>query len=620
MCNCSLCRKKAGQLATGILTPLAKTSGFGSVSEYLTNSKDDIAACLQWKAEKDASTPVSKKSKIVKKTKSPQKKIVKARKTPSPKKTSCTRRSATKNRYTTRSSVSSTSSEVEVVSPRRGSDRWSLRPQPRVVQPLQYSNSVDSDSDYSDEEEQVPVPPKPITDENQNSTLISTIIESPQAHSSEEDSDSDMSEADERMQRQLQLSFLKKKWKDCESEQKKESLRRQQDERKQLKLQQKMAKEEEKAKLKESRKQKQAEERILKQEQLRKLVTEKRQERMLEKQAKEEQLRKLKEQKREEKKRLETAVNVSLSEPLSFVANSSKDVHGFLDLPTLPAWDVDLDYRSVSCSIELWSFLQQFKEVIKCAAVDTFDTFIQTLSSGGGPIDLYSSLLKLLLPEEDPNRAVVDQTLVPLSKGVCNRILREYVAECVSDESAPPKLLDNFPPKSTQDHLAIAIFLVGEVLLQEEVTEFILKSASSVREMRRELKTWQKAKTKEISDKLMDMNERNCSVEQLIKEREECLKAVTTERNELLLQQQSVKNRLRITPLGEDRHGRLYWSIPGLAHLLVEDSEHEKWMEISTKELLEEFMACLDAHNENEMHLLSSITVLHSSLTEVFCN
>ena len=94
------------------------------------------------------------------------------------------------------------------------------------------------------------------------------------------------------------------------------------------------------------------------------------------------------------------------------------------------------------------------------------DTFIQTLSSGGGPIDLYSSLLKLLLPEEDPNRAVVDQTLVPLSKGVCNRILREYVAECVSDESAPPKLLDNFPPKSTQDHLAIAIFLVGEVLLQ----------------------------------------------------------------------------------------------------------------------------------------------------------
>ena len=81
----------------------------------------------------------------------------------------------------------------------------------------------------------------------------------------------------------------------------------------------------------------------------------------------------------------------------------------------------------------------------------------------------------------------------------------------------------------------IHVVMVHWSFAQEEVTEFILKSASSVREMRRELKTWQKAKTKEISDKLMDMNERNCSVEQLIKEREECLKAVTTERNELLV-------------------------------------------------------------------------------------
>ena len=85
----------------------------------------------------------------------------------------------------------------------------------------------------------------------------------------------------------------------------------------------------------------------------------------------------------------------------------------------------------------------------------------------------------------------------------------------------------------------VRTFLVIEtqtlVHTQEEVTEVILKSAEDVRVMKRDLKNWQKLKTKEISDKLMKMNEEQCSMDQLMREREDCLEAVRTERNKLLV-------------------------------------------------------------------------------------
>ncbi|CAI8033465.1 Cell division cycle-associated 7-like protein [Geodia barretti] len=58
-CNCSLCRRKEGKLATGILTPLAKVAGFESVSDFLTEGTNDIAKILQWQSN---SQPVSSRS------------------------------------------------------------------------------------------------------------------------------------------------------------------------------------------------------------------------------------------------------------------------------------------------------------------------------------------------------------------------------------------------------------------------------------------------------------------------------------------------------------------------------------------------------------------------------
>ncbi|XP_065178561.1 DNA ligase 1-like [Sycon ciliatum] len=58
-CNCSICRKRAGMLATGILTPLAKEAGFTSVNDFLSKGTGAIAECLQWKEEEKAGAPES---------------------------------------------------------------------------------------------------------------------------------------------------------------------------------------------------------------------------------------------------------------------------------------------------------------------------------------------------------------------------------------------------------------------------------------------------------------------------------------------------------------------------------------------------------------------------------
>ncbi|XP_055013042.1 cell division cycle-associated 7-like protein isoform X2 [Boleophthalmus pectinirostris] len=42
MCNCSLCRKKEGRCATGILVQLARFNGHGSVHEYLESIKNEL--------------------------------------------------------------------------------------------------------------------------------------------------------------------------------------------------------------------------------------------------------------------------------------------------------------------------------------------------------------------------------------------------------------------------------------------------------------------------------------------------------------------------------------------------------------------------------------------------
>ena len=49
-----LCPVQEGKLATGILTPLVKVAGFGSVSDFLSEGTDDIARMLQWQSPQDS--------------------------------------------------------------------------------------------------------------------------------------------------------------------------------------------------------------------------------------------------------------------------------------------------------------------------------------------------------------------------------------------------------------------------------------------------------------------------------------------------------------------------------------------------------------------------------------
>ena len=69
-------------LATGILTPLAKTSGYDNVLDYLTKSSDEVATCLQWSSiseddkreeAKSKKRSPKKKSPLKSATKTPQK-------------------------------------------------------------------------------------------------------------------------------------------------------------------------------------------------------------------------------------------------------------------------------------------------------------------------------------------------------------------------------------------------------------------------------------------------------------------------------------------------------------------------------------------------------------------
>ena len=46
-CNCSVCRKKQGLVATGILATLSKKSGFASVSELLSKDADTAEAVAE---------------------------------------------------------------------------------------------------------------------------------------------------------------------------------------------------------------------------------------------------------------------------------------------------------------------------------------------------------------------------------------------------------------------------------------------------------------------------------------------------------------------------------------------------------------------------------------------
>lgn len=53
------------------------------------------------------------------------------------------------------------------------------------------------------------------------------------------------------------------------------------------------------------------------------------------------------------------------------------------------------------------------------------------------------------------------------------------------------------------------------------------------------------------------------------------------------------RSSLRVTPLGKDRHGRLYWQLPHVTGVMVEDGGGvgvAQWYHISTLETFQELM------------------------------
>lgn len=380
-------------LATGILTPLAKTSGFGSVSDYLTKSTDEIATCLQWAAQKGSvsDTPGKeekrqrqcKAGKSAEKRRSPlrrssapafvrgeAKRIVKMMKSP------CSPDSpdgAGKRRSVRLQAIYESSS----IPMRGGSSRWCLRPpkpatlSPGATKPNRRYDSVGNSSDESEHCDAIFTVDVNRRTAHQQERMSNSLAKlsfenstvSKPSYSSSEESDSDEGD-DGWIRRQLELSSLKEKWQSQQKEQKEEDQRRARDERLHMQAQRRTEKEKRK-KEKEERRQLKVQERLLKQEELRRLLEEKKQQRIAERLSREDELKKLKEQKREEKRRLQTALSVSLTSP-KLASSPRSEIAGNQsehDLPLLPVFTSPIQ-GSVEQVLEVMVFVNCFKDVL----------------------------------------------------------------------------------------------------------------------------------------------------------------------------------------------------------------------------------------------------------------
>lgn len=378
-------------LATGILTPLAKTSGFGSVSDYLIKSTDEIATCLQWAAQKRAPSDTldvggeKQKQHKTAKRKSP------LRPSSAP---SCVRREAKKTAKLAQSPCLSPGSgrrrsarlqaipEFAPIPLRGGSSRWSLRPPkqvtslPRTSLPNRRYDSVGNSSDESEHSDAIvavdtdgqttSLQEKNSSSPSRHVQLSSNIctVSKPSSSSSSEGSDSDEGE-DGWMRRQLELSSLKLKWKSQQQEQKEEGLRKAKEDRLHMRAQRRWEREEKREKEKDERRQLKVQERLLKQEELRRLLEEKKQQRIAERLTKEDELKKLKEKKREEKRRLQTALSVSLTSPKTASSPQSEKPGNQSEraLPLLATFESPIP-GSVEQLLEVMVFVNCFKDVL----------------------------------------------------------------------------------------------------------------------------------------------------------------------------------------------------------------------------------------------------------------
>ena len=381
-------------LATGILTPLAKTSGFGSVSDYLTKSTDKIAACLQWAAQEGpgGSSPDVRRekqkqrrtSKTTVKRSTPRRpssapgRVQRVAKTAKPVQSPSSISAGPGRRQSLRLQSIPESAPITV---RGGSGRWSLRPARQTAfsytsPPHRRYDSVGNSSDESEQSDmaatvdvngQTTNLQEKMTDSPNKEAQLSSndsVINNSPSLSSSEGSDSD-GEEEGWMRRQLELSTLKLKWKSQQKEQKEEDLRKARDERLHMQAQRKREREEEKERVREERRQLRVQERVLKQEELRRLLEEKKQQRISDRLTKEDELKKLKEKKREEKKRLQTALSVSLTSPKasSSLATEKEGTNTEHALPVLPVLAIPIQ-GNVEQLLQVLVFVNSFKDVL----------------------------------------------------------------------------------------------------------------------------------------------------------------------------------------------------------------------------------------------------------------
>ena len=349
-------------LATGILTPLAKTSGYDNVLDYLTKSSDEVATCLQWSSiSEDDKREEAKSKKRSPKKKSPLKS---AKKTPQ--KSYSPDRKPRACKHVTRSG------SVSPLSPQRsGTGHFNLR-QGFAYRPTSFDSAGNSrdeteDSDQSDDKmsQDLPLVATLDIEESSNDSMDS---------SGSDSSSKDVIELTALLECQSNFDQLRKKvlnqerGKLKEEKQKiKETLKLEREAMKVLAEEEKIKQREnlkferqaKKIKLREERKEKKLQDRIQKQEELRVLMQAKREAKMKKHNDKKEQLKQLKEQDKQKRK---LTLSVTLSQVDNKTPQSTEEaLPKPLQLPEYDALSVAMDEKNIHQLLQVTAFFCTFK-------------------------------------------------------------------------------------------------------------------------------------------------------------------------------------------------------------------------------------------------------------------
>ncbi|XP_019849176.1 PREDICTED: uncharacterized protein LOC100642131 [Amphimedon queenslandica] len=601
-CNCSLCRKKSGKLATGVLIPLVKTAGFTNVSEFLQKGTDDVAKCLQWQSpinhtmstEIQATHNSSKKRKYSKKE-DKEYKPPSSRSQPKPEqlphKEHCvishTNYSITMNideagRETVEEETDDKENfDVHQISfegnsvPSEATPTRCLRNR-TLFTPCETSRKLLSPKRSR---RQKPVPKRVVRVQQDEEKLPLD---------------------DDILKKEEKLREIKEKKEMAVRERKAKKLEEKRERQKTLR-EEALRKREEKKKVLQEAMAKKREEKQLKLDKIRKA-------KLLLKEAKQQQIRQMEELREAMRKRKEEERNkkLVLVRPITLPSLPSTVVgeQPVLPLPSYPPLELGVAGKYVSSLIFVAEFLNTFKEILGTSDSINLDSFCTMLRKRVYPANMFDALLTLISSDREGESAA------DFKKEWTTTTAEEYAKRMIMSSSENDML--NLSFDVLESRIQLLHYLCTLALDTSDVIDAIKRGSERHNEEKRAFRNKKNELIQKSMETLKSLSEGGASIDELALKREE----FTKELQELHQVHNPVcSSTVRHEPLGTDRHDRLYWSISTLTHvILVEDREGGVWSVINiNNQLLQQVLNSLDLSDKRESLLQAKLYKIISS-------